>query len=509
MKKTADMQATDHQVVLEQNIRLHETEAYFYNATHPEDFNVFEQKRLKHQVRKLAMEAGPSLPVLDLASGTGNVSDHLKTAGLKPIACDLSLDMLRENRAEYRVRCDITRLPFKEGCFGAVTAYSVFHHLPDPTGTMEEVGRVAAEQCVLYFDHDHFLPHDSRTLGDYPFTVSDLLGWVPWLVLHPKHLRRLFQYALWGRKVHLRNIRGLDQAESHERVEPERLVKILEGKGFHVQPGRHRGGSYLKAWRGKDLVLKSYYKTREGAEEQSSGTERFILQIAELVRTMLHERFQPRRILDVGCAGGELVSVWRKHGVEASGVDISDYAINHPRDAKIARHLHVVDVDCERLPFDDDSFDGATALEVLEHLRQPSFLLSELGRVVRDDGFVFVTTPAIPFEKKLWRTLGIQSNPMHINVHSKRFWVKFFGKHCFGYYGELRSFIRESNTFVPADAPLQHWVLRTVRTKLGRIGERVNMKLKCLVHAALLFQNHKDKKREIGSCTDVPVRQRN
>jgi SAM-dependent methyltransferase len=240
----------------------------------------------------------------------------------------------------------------------------------------------------------------------------------------------------------------------------------------------------------------SYYKTREGAEEQSSGTEEFILQAAELVRAVLDERFQPRSVLDVGCAGGDLVSVWRGHGVEASGVDISDYAVNHPKDAKIARHLHVVDVDCERLPFDDDSFDGATALEVLEHLRQPSFLLSELGRVIRDDGFVFITTPALPFETSLWRTLGIQSNPQHINVHSKRFWVQFFGRHGFGYCAELHSFIREAGTLVPADAPLQHWALRMVRTKLGRVGERADMALKRLVHSALLFQNHKDRTGE-------------
>ncbi len=250
----------------------------------------------------------------------------------------------------------------------------------------------------------------------------------------------------------------------------------------------------------------SYYKTREAAEEQSSGTEGFILQAAELVRTMLHERFQPRRVLDVGCAGGELVSVWRRHGVEASGVDISDYAVNHPRDAKIAGHLHVVDVDCERLPFDDDSFDGAIALEVLEHLRRPSFLLSEFGRVVRDDGFVFITTPALPFETRLWRTLGIQSNPLHINVHSKRFWVQFFGKHGFGYYGHLDSFIREANAFVPADTPMQHWVLRTLRTRLGTMGERASMELKRLIHSALLFQNHKDRTE---NSEGVPVGQRN
>jgi ubiquinone/menaquinone biosynthesis C-methylase UbiE len=243
----------------------------------------------------------------------------------------------------------------------------------------------------------------------------------------------------------------------------------------------------------KSIALKPYYKTREGAEEQSSATGAFILQAAELVCGMLRERFQPRRALDVGCARGELVSAWRRHGVEADGVDISDYAVDHPREARIAEYLHIVDVECERLPFDDDTFDVVTVLEVLEHLEQTSFLLGELRRVVKDNGFVFMTSPALPFETRLWRALGIQSNPLHINVHSKRFWVRSFDRHGFTCTGELLSYIRQTNTsIVPADYPLQHWALRLVGTRLGKLGKKARIELKCLIHAALLFQNHKD-----------------
>jgi len=243
------MLSAEHRRVLEQNIRLHETEAYFYNATHPENFNVFEQRRLKRELRRLAGEADPTLPVLDLASGTGNVSDHLKAMSLRTVACDLSLEMLRENRAEHRVRCDATCLPFKDASFGAATAYSVFHHLPDPVSTVHEVGRVVAARGMLYFDHDHFLPQSGKGLKGYPFTLLDLFGWGGWLVLHPGYLGRLFRYALWGRRRHRRNLRGLNQAESHDRVQPERLVAALESKGFRVELGRHRGGSYLRAVR--------------------------------------------------------------------------------------------------------------------------------------------------------------------------------------------------------------------------------------------------------------------
>ena len=113
-----------------------------------------------------------------------------------------------------------------------------------------------------------------------------------------------------------------------------------------------------------------------------------------------------------------------------------------------------------------------------------------------------MTTPAIPFESKLWRALGIQSDPLHINVHSKRFWVRFFYKHGFAYTSELRGFIREANTsIIPADGRLQHWALRLVGTKLGKLGKKARIELKCLVHAALLFQNRKGGRRSwVGAC---------
>jgi len=312
------MQTTNHRTVLEQNIRLHETEAYFYNATHPENFNVLEQGRLKRQVRRLANKVGPSLPVLDLASGTGNVSERLQADGLRTIACDLSLDMLKENRAEYRVRCDVTRLPFRDASFGAVTAYSVFHHLPDPAGAMREVGRVAAAKCSLYFDHDHFLPKDGRGVGRYPFTGLDLVGWGLWLMTHPKYAKRLFQYAFRGRKAHLRNLRGLDQAESHERVDPERLVAILEDRGFRVQLGRHRGGSHLEAHREEEpMAVRSAGLIAQGLRIVHLGTG-FLPVSATTGRSVEETIYQITRQL----AGQLPQRLTRELGAEVDVIDI-------------------------------------------------------------------------------------------------------------------------------------------------------------------------------------------
>ncbi|GEM_PF-3054077 len=241
---------TDEKSVLEQNIRLHQIEAYFYNAIHPEDFNLWEQRRLKREIKQLSAKIDRSLPVMDLASGTGNLSDHLRKEGVRVIACDLSREMLKENRAQDRVQCDATRLPFKDGCFSAITGYSMLHHLPDPCRTMKEVTRVAVpKECFLYFDHDHFLPEKHKSLGHYDFSISDLAGWVLWITMRPRYIGRLFKYALWGRRKHLQNMADMDVVESHERVNTEYLFDILDNSGFDAQIVAYNSGSFLEASR--------------------------------------------------------------------------------------------------------------------------------------------------------------------------------------------------------------------------------------------------------------------
>ena len=47
----------------------------------------------------------------------------------------------------------------------------------------------------------------------------------------------------------------------------------------------------------------------------------------------------------------------------------------------------------EQLPFADESFDAVLCSEVLEHVPQPSMVLSELRRVLKPGGRLFMTTP--------------------------------------------------------------------------------------------------------------------
>ncbi len=49
--------------------------------------------------------------------------------------------------------------------------------------------------------------------------------------------------------------------------------------------------------------------------------------------------------------------------------------------------------DLKKLPFRDDTFDAAFCSQVIEHEREPTALLAELGRVVKRDGTLVLTAP--------------------------------------------------------------------------------------------------------------------
>lgn len=94
------------------------------------------------------------------------------------------------------------------------------------------------------------------------------------------------------------------------------------------------------------------------------------------------------KILEVGCSSGHLLRTLAAIGldVEYTGVDIDQYAIekgtrflekNSITGIKKAR---LMVSGAENLPFQDEEFDVAISLNVLEHLKEPRKAISELLR---------------------------------------------------------------------------------------------------------------------------------
>lgn len=113
-------------------------------------------------------------------------------------------------------------------------------------------------------------------------------------------------------------------------------------------------------------------------------------------------------ILDVGCGTGANLKMLAAYG-KAEGVDISPQAVEFCRQ----RGLDSVKLGAaENLPYDDDSFELVTALDVIEHLDDDVDGLREMRRVLRHDGRILLFVPAFMF---LW---GVQDD---VSNHRRRY----------------------------------------------------------------------------------------
>ena len=114
------------------------------------------------------------------------------------------------------------------------------------------------------------------------------------------------------------------------------------------------------------------------------------------------------RILDVGCGTGANLKMLAAHG-RAEGIDISPQAIEFCHE----RGLESVKLGAiEHLPYENDSFELVTALDVVEHLDDDVKGLREMRRVLRRDGRLLLFVPAFMF---LW---GVQDD---VSNHRRRY----------------------------------------------------------------------------------------
>ena len=110
-------------------------------------------------------------------------------------------------------------------------------------------------------------------------------------------------------------------------------------------------------------------------------------------------------VLDIGCATGAVLNSLRERGWRVTGVEISPAASY----AQKKRNLDIRNLPLEENNFPLRSFDAILASHLIEHLNDPRAFFTEINRILKDDGYVFITTPNISgFQARLfgsrWRS---------------------------------------------------------------------------------------------------------
>jgi len=111
---------------------------------------------------------------------------------------------------------------------------------------------------------------------------------------------------------------------------------------------------------------------------------------------------RPGRWADLGCGRGEFIEQASARAQSGIGVD---FAASSARALRATGRPAVV-ADLNRgLPFATGSLDGASLIEVIEHIVAAEALVAELARVIRPGGWLIVTTPNVVHLAYRWRAL--------------------------------------------------------------------------------------------------------
>ncbi len=173
-------------------------------------------------------------------------------------------------------------------------------------------------------------------------------------------------YALGDQRFDLLRCRGCGLVFVNPMPDVETVRSMYSGDYFHSDFScGMRVGSYL--------------------ETEASRVKEYRAILAAI------QEFKTRgSFLEVGCAAGSFLNYVNRAGFDATGVDISDWAVNTGReqfglDIKQGR---LVEIEIK-----DKSFDVIFLGDLLEHEPDPETFLRETYRILKDDGVIAIKVP--------------------------------------------------------------------------------------------------------------------
>ena len=137
--------------------------------------------------------------------------------------------------------------------------------------------------------------------------------------------------------------------------------------------------------------VKDYLKTQEENKEISLSSKQRIISSLNFFLEHTHELgLKDKCFLDVGCRDGYSLEIVKHHGFKTvKGVELTKFYVDKAK--KLGRN--VVQGDIHNLKIKSNSYDLVFCRHVIEHTHNPFKALKELYRVLKPEGFLFISFP--------------------------------------------------------------------------------------------------------------------
>jgi len=272
---------------------------------------------------------------------------------------------------------------------------------------------------------------------------------------------------------------------------------LVKKDSFNVVRCRGCGLVYLNP-RLNEIELAGLYNVSPSSSVESiTDSQRFtdhdahkIKKFKIAIKLLKKHENDIEKVFDLGCSTGIFLGLVVNEGWVPFGSDVNRTLMEENK-KRYGNHVKLQSG--KRIDFPDKYFDAVTLFDSIEHMSDPLAILNEVGRVVKDNGLIVISTPNVNglFPRLtyilLGKTIGVWEHPTppgHVFQFSKNTLKKTVGKAGFEWI-DSRNF---QNFILYTIGELENSIINVFRRK--KCNEETPVQKAVLHETVKLNNNH-------------------
>ena len=298
------------------------------------------------------------------------------------------------------IRCeDLQQLTYPNDYFDIVLTSDTLEHVPDPEKAFNEIYRVLKPGGFHVFTVP-VIPSQGATVRRARLAHGQPEFLLPPAYHRPSEREDLLVFADFGMDiVHKLDLFGfVTDAVFFNRDDEVDVAFVFRSKKANgTPPATKIGQCPMLEWTGERLLpWVGAAKTHYEHIHRYAFAAHFV---------------KGKRVLDLACGEGYGAYILAREAEYVAGVEIDKTTVQHARSRYIKDNLEFIEGSILAVPIEGErKFDLVVCFEAIEHIAEHEKLLSEVKRLLKDDGLFMVSTP----NKVVYTDEPDYHNPFHV-----------------------------------------------------------------------------------------------